>query len=63
MDVQARPDRQEDMAHLAFWLYNSTLLLHLLRCDGDLYDMCEALDLFSLMEELVNAIYGKFFTL
>lgn len=47
------------MAYLAFWLYNSTLLLHLLKSDRDLYDMCDTLDLFSLMEDLINAIYGK----
>ncbi|KAF8344223.1 DIL domain-containing protein [Cantharellus anzutake] len=55
--VYNRPDRHEDMAHLTFWLYNSTILLHLLRCDRDLHDMCESLDLYSLLEELVNAIY------
>ncbi len=55
---QNKPDRHEDMAYLSFWLYNSTLLLHLLRCDRDLHDMCETLDLYSLLEELVNAIYG-----
>ncbi|KAG8950964.1 hypothetical protein FRC03_012690, partial [Tulasnella sp. 419] len=49
--------RAEDLSQLCFWLYNSTLLLHLLRCDNEINETCEYLEMFDLLEELINAIY------
>jgi hypothetical protein len=51
----------EDLAYLAFWAYNSTVLLHLLRSDEPLARACETddLNLLGMLEELINAIHGK----
>ncbi|KAF8319361.1 hypothetical protein DL93DRAFT_2132412 [Clavulina sp. PMI_390] len=54
----ARPDGREDLPHTTFWLYNTTLLLHLLRCDHALFDICESMDLFFLLEELIRSLYA-----
>jgi hypothetical protein len=48
-----------DVASLSYWLFNTTLLLHLLRCDNDTNQICEILGLFGLIEELLNVIYGQ----
>ena len=48
-----------DLASLSYWLFNTTLLLHLLRCDDDTNQICEILGLFGLIEELLNVIYGQ----
>lgn len=48
----------EDLAYLAFWAYNTTTLLHLLRSDPDVCPACEQLNLLGMMEELINAIHG-----
>lgn len=55
---QARPDQREDIPHTAFWLYNATLLLHLMKCDQALAGMCESLEIFFLLEELIRSLYG-----
>ncbi|CDZ97103.1 Dilute [Phaffia rhodozyma] len=47
----------DDLSHLAFWLYNCTLLLHLLRSDADLKVACHELDLFISLQELIDAIH------
>lgn len=49
----------EDLAHMAFWEYNLTLLLYLIRSDKSLFATCEELSLISMMEELINAIHGE----
>ena len=49
----------EDLAYLAYWAYNTTLLLHLLKNDPGLRDACDELGFFGMMEELVNAIHGQ----
>lgn len=43
---------------MSFWLYNTTLFLHLLRCDNDVNVTLEEMELFGLLEELLNAIFG-----
>ena len=48
----------EDLPSLTFWLFNSTILLHLLRSDQDVSNVMEHLALFGLLEELINAIFG-----
>ena len=53
---QSKPS---DVAALSYWLFNTTLLLHLLRCDKDTNQICEILGLFGLIEELLNVIYGQ----
>ncbi|KAG8833767.1 hypothetical protein FRC17_010140 [Serendipita sp. 399] len=52
--VMVKPD---DLSSLTHWLFNVTLLLHLLRCDDSTAQVCEILGLFGLIEELVNVIY------
>ncbi|KZT44540.1 hypothetical protein SISSUDRAFT_1056879 [Sistotremastrum suecicum HHB10207 ss-3] len=51
--VYAHP---EDLSCLTFWLSNCTILLHLLRCDQDVAESIDVLGLFTLIEELINAI-------
>jgi len=53
---QSKPN---DVASLSYWLFNTTLLLHLLRCDDDTNQICEILGLFGLIEEFLNVIYGQ----
>ncbi|CAG8768007.1 4136_t:CDS:2, partial [Acaulospora colombiana] len=48
-----------DLSNLTHWLFNATLLLHLLLCDESTSHICEILGLFGLMEEMVNVIYGN----
>ena len=48
----------EDLAYLAFWAYNCTLLLYLLRADEGLKRACTELELLDMMEELIHAIHG-----
>ncbi|KAG9051555.1 hypothetical protein FS837_004065 [Tulasnella sp. UAMH 9824] len=52
--VHAKP---EDLAHLSFWLFNTTTFLHLLRCDNQVNAICEELELFELLEEMINAVF------
>ncbi|WWC72229.1 uncharacterized protein I206_106191 [Kwoniella pini CBS 10737] len=47
----------ENLAYLAFWAYNSAVLLHLLKSDPPIHAACEHLGLLSMMEELINAIH------
>ncbi|BEI81177.1 hypothetical protein CcaverHIS002_0203370 [Cutaneotrichosporon cavernicola] len=49
--------KSEDLASLAFWEYNITLLLYLLRSDADLAEACADADLLVNFEELINAIH------
>ncbi|WVF67327.1 hypothetical protein IAT40_002078 [Kwoniella sp. CBS 6097] len=50
-------ENTENLAYLAFWSYNSTLLLHLLRSDPAVNAACEEMSLLGMMEELINAIH------
>ncbi|WVQ75629.1 hypothetical protein IAR50_005258 [Cryptococcus sp. DSM 104548] len=50
-------DNIEDLAFLAFWAYNSCVLLHHLQSDDELRIACEDLGLLTMLEELVNAIH------
>ena len=43
-------DNVEDLAHLAFWNYNTTLLLHLLRSDEGLEISCHEMSLLLMLE-------------
>jgi hypothetical protein len=52
----------DNLAYLAFWAYNATLLLHLLRTDPGLEPACDELGLLGMMEELINAIHGEWVT-
>jgi len=54
--LQAKPD---DIMLQTFWLYNTTALLHFLRCDTTVAEICDLLDLFSLLEGVIRAIYGQ----
>jgi hypothetical protein len=48
--LPARQDNVDNLAHLAFWVFNSTLLLHLLRRDEALDLACHELNLFVMLE-------------
>ncbi|KZT05853.1 uncharacterized protein LAESUDRAFT_750281 [Laetiporus sulphureus 93-53] len=47
----------EDATALIFWLYNTTVWLHLMRCDKDLNQACEILGSFTLIEEILNSVF------
>ncbi|KAK8853419.1 hypothetical protein IAR55_004125 [Kwoniella newhampshirensis] len=46
-----------NLAHLAFWAYNTSVLLYLLRTDSRLESTCDDLGLLSMMAGLINAIH------
>ncbi len=48
-----------NLAYLAFWLYNTTILLHLVQSDPVMLDVCEELGLCVEVEETLNRIAGK----
>ncbi|WWD19847.1 hypothetical protein CI109_104314 [Kwoniella shandongensis] len=47
----------ENLAHLAFWAYNCSVLLHLLRSDRNVQLVCEEMGLLTMLEELIHAIH------
>lgn len=51
-------NRAEDVTCLAFWLYNTTIWLHLLQCDESINEACEILGSFDLIEEVINSVFG-----
>jgi hypothetical protein len=52
---QSRPD---DFPCLVFWLHNTTIWLHLMRCDDSINEACELLGSFVLIEEVINSVFG-----
>nr|KIR49115.1 DIL and ankyrin domain-containing protein [Cryptococcus bacillisporus CA1280] len=50
-------ENMENLAYLAFWAYNSCVLLHHLRADEALQEACDELGLLAILEELINAIH------
>jgi hypothetical protein len=50
----------DDLAYLAFWEYNLTLLLALIKSDEPLMAACIDLNLLGMVTELINAIHGEF---
>nr|KIR88617.1 DIL and ankyrin domain-containing protein [Cryptococcus tetragattii IND107] len=50
-------ENMENLAYLAFWAYNSCVLLHHLRADEALQEACDELGLLSILEELINTIH------
>ena len=57
--VSPHQSRSEDLPTLVFWLYNLTVWLHLMRCDDAIRETCEALDTFTLIEEVLNSVIGN----
>jgi hypothetical protein len=49
----------DDLAYLAFWEYNLTLLLALVKSDQPLHTACTDMNLLGMVEELINAIHGE----
>ncbi|TBU34643.1 DIL domain-containing protein [Dichomitus squalens] len=47
----------EDPTYLIFWLYNTTVWLHLMRCDKAINQTCESLGSLSLIEEILNSVF------
>ncbi|KAM5530611.1 hypothetical protein V8D89_015729 [Ganoderma adspersum] len=47
----------EDPTYLIFWLYNTTIWLHLMRCDKAINQTCETLGSLSLIEEILNSVF------
>ena len=39
-------------------LYNTTLWLHLMKCDESINQTCEALGSFEMIEEVINSVFG-----
>ncbi|KIK05502.1 hypothetical protein K443DRAFT_675060 [Laccaria amethystina LaAM-08-1] len=50
-------NRAEDITCLIFWLYNTSLWLHLLQCDNSINEACEMLGSFELIEEVINSVF------
>lgn len=50
--------RSEDLPCLVFWLHNTTIWLHLMRCDNSINEACELLGSFVLIEEVINSVFG-----
>ncbi|OWZ38264.1 DIL and ankyrin domain-containing protein [Cryptococcus neoformans c8] len=50
-------ENMENLAYLAFWAYNSCVLLHYLQADERLQEVCDELGLLAILEELINAIH------
>ncbi|KAK0198200.1 DIL domain-containing protein, partial [Armillaria mellea] len=42
---------------LVFWLYNTTLWLHLMQCDNSINEACEMLGSFEIIEEVINSVF------
>ncbi|KAI0375274.1 hypothetical protein BV20DRAFT_960378 [Pilatotrama ljubarskyi] len=47
----------EDPTYLIFWLYNTTVWLHLMRCDNAINRTCETLGSLALIEEILNSVF------
>jgi hypothetical protein len=52
--------RSEDFPCLVFWLCNTTVWLHLMRCDNSINEACELLGSFVLVEEVINSVFGTY---
>ncbi|GBE77775.1 hypothetical protein SCP_0106570 [Sparassis crispa] len=50
-------NRAEDATCLIFWLYNTTVWLHVMRCDDAISGTCEYLGSFALIEEIINSVF------
>ncbi|KAF9076195.1 DIL domain-containing protein [Rhodocollybia butyracea] len=50
-------NRPDDITVLVFWLYNTTVWLHLMQCDKSINDVCEMLGSFELIEETINSVF------
>ncbi|KAI0639675.1 DIL domain-containing protein [Trametes polyzona] len=47
----------EEPTYLIFWLYNTTIWLHLMRCDNAISQTCDALGSLALIEEILNSVF------
>ncbi|KAJ7492702.1 hypothetical protein FB451DRAFT_1219300 [Mycena latifolia] len=50
-------ERADDVTCLVFWLRNTTIWLHLLRCDNSINEACEMLGSFEIIEEVINSVF------
>ncbi|TFK57015.1 hypothetical protein OE88DRAFT_1619695 [Heliocybe sulcata] len=50
-------NQADDIACLVFWLYNTTVWLHLMRCDQSISEACDMLGSFDIIEELINSVF------
>lgn len=50
-------ERADDVTCLVFWLYNTTIWLHLLQCDNAINEACEMLGSFDIIEEVINSVF------
>lgn len=48
----------ESLPHLAFWLYNTTIMLHLVQSDEVVRILCEEEELCLMMEEMIDSLQG-----
>ncbi|KAG5653579.1 hypothetical protein H0H81_012086 [Sphagnurus paluster] len=49
--------RADDVTCLVFWLYNTTIWLHLMQCDNSINEACEMLGSFEMIEEVINSVF------
>jgi hypothetical protein len=49
----------ESLPHLAFWLYNTTILLHLVQSDRVVHAHCQEEDLCLMVEDMINSLQGE----
>ncbi|KAG9222721.1 hypothetical protein CCMSSC00406_0004635 [Pleurotus cornucopiae] len=47
----------DDITCLVFWLYNTTIWLHLMQCDNSINEACQMLGSFELIEEVINSVF------
>lgn len=50
-------NQADDITCLVFWLYNTTVWLHLMRCDQSISEACDMLGSFDIIEELINSVF------
>ena len=58
MDAIGWQAHAEDPVCLIFWLYNTTVWMHLMGCDDDIKDTLHELGSFELIEEILNSVLG-----
>ena len=54
----ALQSRSDDITCLVFWLYNTTMWLHLMECDKSISEVCEMLGSFGMIGEVIKSVFG-----
>ncbi len=56
--TRGQQNQGDDITCLVFWLYNTTIWLHLMQCDNSINEACQMLGSFELIEEVINSVFG-----